>query len=192
MPANFKSILLGQVLSVLDTGFGVFATVLLMLGLQLPLFQLFIFYAVLALVYSPILLYLRCSSPSPIYSPMLQRIPDYEKGVPISPVTWGEVWRVFFGAVTDSQGNFLVVLSYNYTSLTSVFILMNSSVPYVMILSYLFLNKRYRGLELAGVAVALAGIVCIILSDLNSQGWQWTGYFVGDLMVLAGTLVYCM
>mmetsp|Transcript_10728 Transcript_10728/g.20909 ORF Transcript_10728/g.20909 Transcript_10728/m.20909 type:complete len:239 (+) Transcript_10728:112-828(+) len=167
MLPKLKSIALGQALSMIDTGFGVFSTLMLLLGLDIPLFMLFVFYSALALVYSPLLV---CKN---------------------LRLSWPDVWKVFAASITDSQGNFLVVMSYKYTSLTSVFILMNSSVPYVMLLSYIFIKKVYRPSELAGVFLALLGILCVIISDLRQQGWAWSGDFSGDMMVLVGTLIYC-
>lgn len=168
MPINIRPILLGQGLSIVNTLSGVCASLLLILGLQLPLFQLVIFYGTLSVVYTSALFYKQLR------------------------VSWIETWKVLIAAITDTQGNFFVVLAYNYTSLTSVFILMNSSVPIVCVLSCIFLKKRFHKFELGGVFVALGGIVCIVISDLKSQHWQWDGYFYGDLMVLVGTLLYCV
>mmetsp|Transcript_8969 Transcript_8969/g.17311 ORF Transcript_8969/g.17311 Transcript_8969/m.17311 type:complete len:312 (+) Transcript_8969:242-1177(+) len=168
MPANVKSILIGQGISILNASSGVFASLLILLGLELSLFELLVFYALLSMIYTPILIYKKLK------------------------ISLGDLWRMLLASITDSQGNFFTVLAYRYTSITSVFILSNSSVPIVFVLSYIFLKKKFHKYEVIGVCIALAGILCVILSDLKVEGWVWTGYFAGDVMVLIGTTLYCI
>lgn len=66
-------------------------------------------------------------------------------------------------------------MAYEYTSVVSVFTLMNSSIVIVMILSYFVLKRRYRKLEYAGAGVALIGVVTIVLSDLYKIDFQFGG-----------------
>jgi len=162
------SILIGQGISILNASSGVFASLLILLGLELSLFELLVFYALLSMIYTPILIYKKLK------------------------ISLGDLWRMLLASITDSQGNFFTVLAYRYTSITSVFILSNSSVPIVFVLSYIFLKKKFHKYEVIGVCIALAGILCVILSDLKVEGWVWTGYFAGDVMVLIGTTLYCM
>jgi solute carrier family 35 protein F1/2 len=168
MQINVKSIALGQVLALMQTGSGVFTNLLRLLGLNLPLFQIVVFYFLLALIFDSKLLYNRAK------------------------LTYREVLVVLLAAVTDSQGNLLYVMAYSYSSLTSVLVLTNIAVPITFILSYVFLKKKFTKFELVGVLVALTGVVCVVISDLQRQGWVWGGYFVGDLMVIGGTVLYSL
>jgi drug/metabolite transporter (DMT)-like permease len=168
MQINVKAIILGQVLALMQTGSGVFTNLLALLGLNLPLFQVVVFYFLLALIFDTKLLYNRAK------------------------LTRRELLVVMLAAVTDSQANLLYVMAYSYSSLTSVLVLANIAVPFTFTLSFIFLKKQFTKFELGGVLVAMTGIICVVLSDLQREGWVWGGYFVGDLMVIGGTALYCL
>lgn len=60
----------------------------------------------------------------------------------------------------------------------------------VMILSYVFLKRRYTYWEYGGAGIALAGLICMVLTDLSNSAWEWGGTIQGDMCVLIGTLLY--
>ena len=55
-------------------------------------------------------------------------------------------WWVYLGlAVLDVEGNYLVTRAYQYTSITSVTLLDSTTIPAVMILSWLIFRQESRG-----------------------------------------------
>lgn len=64
---------------------------------------------------------------------------------------------------------YVVVKAYQYTSLTSVMLLDCWSIPSVILLTWLFLNTKYRFRKFVGVAVCVAGLVLVVFSDVHSR-----------------------
>ena len=162
------AIISGQFLSLIYTLSGVFTELLVEDGLDTPIFQVAWQYVFIFAVYITIIL------------------------VKKQHLEWGQAWKFLLASLTDSQGNFLVLLGFQYTSVTSVFTLGNTSIIMVMCLSIVFLETKFAVWEYGGAALALVGAACIVISDLWSSGWVWGGSFFGDMMVLVGTLLYSM
>lgn len=124
-------------------------------------------------------------------------------------------WKYALLAFTDVQGNYLVVKAYQYTSITSVMLLDCFTIPFAMALSRLFLRTRVRALapggarpltqtprraqyslvHLGGVALCLAGLVLLIVSDagsLSARGASGRNALVGDLLCIAGSFLYAV
>lgn len=74
-------------------------------------------------------------------------------------------WCYVFVAILDVEANVLVVTAYNYTSITSIMLLDCFSIPCVMFLSIVFLKTKYSVMHIVGVVVCLLGMSCIVLSD---------------------------
>jgi solute carrier family 35 protein F1/2 len=89
-------------------------------------------------------------------------------------------------AVLDTQANFFVVMAYEYASIVTVFILSNSTVITVMILSIVFLKARYTWLQYLGTVIALAGIVLVVISDIT--GFDSTE--LGVIYVFISVILY--
>ena len=169
---KWKGIAVGQVLAALYLGTGVFSELLLGIGVATPVFQNVWVYFTLMLLYSGKICY------------------RVKRGN--MRIHWKEGWKYLLASLTDSQSNFLVILSYQFTSLTSVFILGNSSVLMVCILSVLFLKRRYRKWEWTGVLLALIGIILAILASLVQENWKFQGSVLGNCLVLLGTFLYAV
>ena len=60
----------------------------------------------------------------------------------------------------------MIVYAYQFTTLTSVQLLDCSTIPTVMLLSWLFLSVRYLISHIVGVCVCLVGIACLIWADI--------------------------
>ena len=157
---------MGQVVCLLNTSNGVWASLLVNCGISAPLYQLLWFYIAMMFVYTVI--WLR------------------HRGF----IDWKRSARISIASLPDSQGNFLVILSYSYTSLTSVSVLMQSSFVIVAVLSYVFLGRRFTKTQWCGLAGCLVGVTVLILGDLQMESWQFSGSVLGDLIVLAGTFLY--
>jgi solute carrier family 35 protein F1/2 len=134
-PSRFTlvSLAFGQVLSVLISGTGVASSLLAANNVNLSSTQSFLNYFLILVIFLP---------------PWLHR------------VRWSGLkevlrdrWMVYIClAVCDVEANFLVVLAYQYTSLSSVMLLDCFSIPCVMLLSWFLLNKKAISLwQLLGV-----------------------------------------
>ena len=161
-------ILIGQVLAILYTSNGILSTLLVMQGVDLPLFQLFLPYSMLCIGYALVLA--------------------------VNPRNLNmKVWYKYaLVSIVDTQANCLTYLSYQMTSIVSVCTLSNSSVIMVMILSILFLKRRFNPFQYAGFGICVIGLVLIILSHLQEAGWAWTGDVLGDFVVLGGAALFAV
>ncbi|XP_042510065.1 solute carrier family 35 member F2-like [Macadamia integrifolia] len=158
---------LGQVVS-FNLAITAFCSSLLVdLGVYLPLTQSLFNYALLALVYGCVLLYRR------------QRL----------LVPW--YWYIPLGFI-DVQGNYLVIKAFQYSSITSVTILDCWTIPWVMILTWIFIKTRYSLWQFLGAAVCVAGLGLVLLSDAGIAGGGGDKPLLGDLLVIIGTLCYAM
>jgi len=58
-----------------------------------------------------------------------------------------------------------VVLSFRYTSITSVLLLDGFAIPSTMLFSWIYLRSRYKSLHFVGVLACLAGLGTVVFSD---------------------------
>jgi drug/metabolite transporter (DMT)-like permease len=161
-------ILIGQVLAILYTTNGIFSTLLIMQGVDLPIFQLFLLYSILCISYALVL----------AVNPRNLNMKLWYKYALVS--------------IVDTQANYLTYLSFQLTSMVSVCTLSNSSVIIVMILSILFLKRRFNPFQYVGFATCVIGLVLILLSHLQAAGWAWTGNVLGDFVVLGGAALFAV
>lgn len=110
----------------------------------------------------------------------------------------------FFLALLDVEANVIIISAYNYTSVTSIMLLDCFSIPCVMALSVAFLGATYQKQHLFGVAICLAGMGCIILSDSGKAGSlgpnqngdddenAQSDAIKGDILCLVGTSLYAL
>ena len=124
-------ILLGQTAAILNTATGIFSTLLIILGGNVPIFQLLWLYVILGIVYGTVLVI---------------------KPRQIDKKNW---YKFGIVAIADTQANFLTILAYQMTSIVSVLIIGNSSVIIVMILSIVFLKRKYNKYQYLGTSIAL-------------------------------------
>ncbi|KAH7663930.1 UAA transporter protein [Dioscorea alata] len=170
---------LGQFVSLVITSTAFSSSELSRRGISVPTSQSFLNYVLLAIVYGGFLVYKRKRS--------LQ-------------IKW---YFYLMLAVADVEANFLVVKAYQYTSLTSVMLLDCWSIPSVILLTWLFLNTKYRFRKFVGVAVCVAGLVLVVFSDVHSRdrgkglphfkyGSGGSDPVKGDVLVLSGAMLYAV
>ncbi|KAI7872884.1 hypothetical protein BDF14DRAFT_1749671 [Spinellus fusiger] len=169
----WKVLCLGQVLSLCITGCNVVNTKIGNdYGLNIPTTQTFLVYVFLALIFNTYGLYKRG-----FRGWLLQ---FWRRGIPY-----------FFLAFIDVEGNYLVVKSYQYTSLLSAMLLDCWSTPVCMILSVIFLKVRYRWVQYLGVVIALVGLALLVVSDLvTDKNYDAIDPIKGDLFCLLGATFY--
>ncbi|KAF0695309.1 Aste57867_13868 [Aphanomyces stellatus] len=106
-------------------------------------------------------------------------------------------WKYALLAFADVEANFLVVLAYKYTTISSAMLLDCFTLPVVMFLSITFLQAKYSTEHYVGVSLCLFGILFLVVSDiLNYKGTSFgadsfnTNALIGDLLSLLGSTVY--
>jgi len=75
-------------------------------------------------------------------------------------------WQWLLLALSDVEANYLLVLAYQYTDITSVSLLDAFTVPAVMLFSRLLFHTRYSPRQLLAVAICLSGLVVLVVSDV--------------------------
>ncbi|KAF8365257.1 hypothetical protein PRIPAC_83086, partial [Pristionchus pacificus] len=172
---TFRSIILGQILSLCLVGTGVSSQYLSMEGINAPAAQSFCNYFLLCFVYGTSL---SCKGGDEGLISVIRR-----RG-----------WKYFLLALVDVEANFMIVYAYQYTNLTSVQLLDCSTIPLVLLLSWLFLSVRYLISHVIGVCICLIGIACVIWADiLDGKGTQGgANKVLGDALVLGGAFLYAV
>lgn len=170
-----KTIAMGQALSVLICGTAVSCQYLAEAGVETPMLQSFLNYAMLFLTYTVSL--------------------SFRKGdgniVQILKSKW---WKYFLMALTDVEANYAVVKAYQFTTLTSIQLLDCFVIPVLMVLSWFFLKTRYRIVHFVAVSVCLLGVGAMVGADLlagRDQG-STRDVLLGDGLVLLSAALYAV
>ncbi|KAK4829602.1 hypothetical protein QYF61_005702 [Mycteria americana] len=163
-----KTVILGQMLSLFICGTAVTSQYLAeQYQVNTPMFQSFINYSLLLLVYTTMLAF-RTGSDS-LWQILKQR--------------W---WKYIFLGLADVEANYMIVKAYQYTTLTSVqdsaiqiwgrFLIQTVSlytqlldcfgIPVLMALSWFILRARYRLIHFLAVAVCLLGVGTMVGADI--------------------------
>jgi len=112
--------------------------------------------------------------------------------IPLVASPWAYVGIAFL----DVEANYMTVLAYRYTTITSITLFDALAIPSAMILSWTFLRRRYTPIHYCGVAVCMAGIVYNVLADyetnLNSTSGsrEYPHKVLGDALAICGGIVY--
>lgn len=154
----------------LNTSTAVLASLLVACGISAPLYQLLWFYVGLALVFGTLL----------VRSLLRKEV----------PLTLSRILKVSVSCLPDSQGQFLMLLSFSYTSLTSVSVLMQSGFVMVAFMSRLFNGRRYAISQICGLVGCTAGVSLLIVGDLQMEQWELSGGVLGDFLALSGVFLY--
>lgn len=142
---------IGQVLSLCITGTGVTAQLLSAnYDVNVPTSQSFLNYALLAVVFLPALAISHGDA----------RLFDAVRA------RW---WKYALLAAVDVEANFLVVLAYQYTTISSVQLIDGSAVIWVAIMSYFLLRVRFHWMHYLGILVCLGGFIGLVIADPTSQ-----------------------
>lgn len=67
-------------------------------------------------------------------------------------------WKLFMCSLIDSSATILVVAAYTKTSITSVMIIGDFSIPSAVLLSLIFLKIRYTRLHYIAIVILCCGI----------------------------------
>jgi len=89
----------------------------------------------------------------------------------------------------DVEANYFYVKSFDYTSLLSSMLLDTWTIPVVVVLSLLVLKLRYHILQYVGVAVCVAGMIVLLLSD-STLKTNAPDPVKGDILCLIGATLF--
>ncbi|CAJ2632378.1 unnamed protein product [Trifolium pratense] len=162
-------LLLGQLLSFSVALMSITSSLIAQFGVDAPLTQSLFTYGSLALVYGSILLY------------------RHQKPL----VSW--YWYLLLG-FADAQGCYLVIKAYQYSSITSVTLLDCWVVPWVILLTWIFLGTRYSLWQLGGGTLCVLGLSLVLVSDTwdGSSNGGGSKPLLGDVLVIVGTIFYAI
>lgn len=170
-----KTIVMGQVLSLLICGTAVSCQYLADASVETPMLQSFLNYALLLLSYTTIL----CT----------------RKGdgniLHILKTKW---CKYLVMGLADVEANYAVVKAYQFTTLTSIQLLDCFVIPVLMLLSWFFLKTRYRPVHLVAVTVCLLGVGAMVGADITAgrdQG-STSDVVLGDGLVLLSAVLYAV
>ena len=162
-------ILVGQILSLILSGTSIFTQGLAWRGVNMPVFQSFPNYVLMATVYSAIL-YLKTGSLWP-------------------GITWKLLLFYFVAAIIDTQANFLAVLTYQYVTINIAMLLDSFAIPVSGVLTFFIFATKYGFGKILGVVVTMLGMGLTVVSDVEKhQGGRWPGYVMAPL---GGALEAC-
>ncbi|THU67675.1 hypothetical protein C4D60_Mb05t27200 [Musa balbisiana] len=167
---SLMGLLLGQFVSLLITSTGFSSSELARRGVNAPTSQSFLNYLLLAMFYGGFVVRRR-------------RRP--------LQINW---YYYLMLAAVDVEANFIVVKSYQYTSLTSVMLLDCWAIPCVILFTWLFLKTKYGLRKFVGVAICVAGLVMVVFSDVHAKDRAQGGPnpLKGDLFIIAGSTLYAV
>eukprot|EP00850_Spirogloea_muscicola_P009473 SM000053S17430 [mRNA] locus=s53:290114:294449:+ [translate_table: standard] len=153
-------------------------------GVRAPCTQSFLNYVLLAAAYGPALLRRGARLEFPWF---------YYAGLAVVDVEANYLGAALLLKELDHYRSAvpLLVKAYQYTSLTSVALLDCWAIPCVLLLTWLLLGTRHSWAQFAGVAVCIAGLLLVLLSDSHVEdrtGGQHP--LLGDLLVLLGATLY--
>ncbi|KAM9781954.1 solute carrier family 35 member F2 [Syngnathus typhle] len=170
-----KTLLMGQVLSLMICGTAVSCQYLADAGVEVPMLQSFLNYALLLLAYSPFL----CT---------------HKGEQTFSQVLKSKWWKYLLMGLADVEANYTVVMAYRYTTLTSIQLLDCFVVPVLMVMSWFLLKTRYRPLHYVAVTVCLLGVGAMVGADMmagRDQG-STSDVLLGDSLVLISAVLYAV
>jgi len=109
------------------------------------------------------------------------------------PVKW-----FLLCSVIDVHANLLTIYAYEFTSLTSVMLLQDFTIPSAVLLSVFFLKIRYKRTHFMALFFCLCGMSISISNDLFVKNFISTdtgapkNQFLGDIMTISGAFLFAL
>ncbi|MES1919241.1 hypothetical protein MHBO_001100, partial [Bonamia ostreae] len=106
------------------------------------------------------------------------------------------LWKFMLIGLLDVEGNFMIILAFRYTSITSVSLLNVSTTIFVAIFSWQFLKFKFRIYHLVFIVITVIGMTLLILTDVIfseksfTEGKPWQQILLGDGLVVLGCFFY--
>jgi solute carrier family 35 protein F1/2 len=97
-------------------------------------------------------------------------------------------------ALLDVEANFLAVKAYQFTDITSILLLNSLTIPWIVIMSFFLLKRRYNLKQIGAMFICLVGFGLVIGSDTLRGRWGDTGQnesaWIGDLICVGSSFLY--
>lgn len=97
-------------------------------------------------------------------------------------------------AVFDVEANFLAVKAYQFTDITSILLLNSLTIPWIVVLSFFILKRRYSYRQIFAIVICLAGLGLVIASDTVRGRWDnssgGNSAWIGDLICVGSSFLY--
>lgn len=97
-------------------------------------------------------------------------------------------------AFCDVEGNYFIVLAYQYTTMLSAQLINFWAIVVVVVISFIFLRVRYHITQVAGIVICIGGMGILIASDhitgTNGGDISKGNQLKGDLFALLGASFY--
>lgn len=201
---------LGQCLALLMSCTGLASTLLVNAGASFPLLQAMCSYVAIAAVFVPLYLLLASRGSKsnnnstlapgliPFWISAKQRLLRSRKEdqglLPLLFACARQLLPYAAIALVDLEANYLVVMAYRYTDMTSVQLLDCFTVPCVMVLSLLVLGASISLRQGTGAAVAVGGLICLVVFDVDglSRTTERPNALLGDMLCLLSSLCYAI
>ena len=98
-------------------------------------------------------------------------------------------WKYIPVALLDVYANYFTVLAFSYTTITSVTLFDALAIPTAMVVSAVFLSRKYTRLHLLGVGACSIGILLNVLQDYVHDKNDNNSLGSGDVTVVADDVV---
>ncbi len=97
-------------------------------------------------------------------------------------------------ALLDVEANFLAVFAYQYTDATSISLLNSLTIPWIVLLSFIVLKRKYSVIQLVSISISLGGLGLVIASDTLRGRWDSGGSlksaWIGDVICVGSSFLY--
>ncbi|OQD74418.1 hypothetical protein PENDEC_c011G04154 [Penicillium decumbens] len=169
-------LILGQLLAIANTSTGTFTSLLNQReGWAIPTFQTLLNYVLLTAIFTPYTIY-RYG-----FKGWLR-------------VCYRDGWKYIILAFCDVEGNYFVVLAYEYTTMLSAQLINFWAIVVVVVVSFLFLKVRYHITQIVGIIICIGGMGVLIASDhitgTNGGNVSSGHQLKGDMFALVGASFY--
>ncbi|KAL4973921.1 hypothetical protein BDW66DRAFT_153406 [Aspergillus desertorum] len=171
----YVTLLLGQFLAVANTGTNTFNTLLANKDTNIPAFQTFFNYSLLNIIFTSYTI--------------------YKYGIRgWFEMLWKRGWKYIILSFCDVEGNYFMVLAYEYTTMLSAQLINFWAIVVVVVVSFLFLRVRYHISQVLGILICIGGMGILIASDhiqgTNGGNFSRGSQIKGDLFALLGASFY--
>ena len=104
------------------------------------------------------------------------------------------IWKLFLCSLVDSHATILIIYAYTMTSITSVMIIEDFSIPSAVILSLIILKLSYFKRHWIGIVICACGISLGFVNDFLffQETTEASRPILGDICALTGAFFYAL
>ena len=104
------------------------------------------------------------------------------------------IWKLFLCAVVDTHATLFITFAYTMTSITSVMIIEDASIPSAVILSIILLRVAYFRRHWLAISICVCGISIGFINDFLYFEKSGTASkpIIGDIFAISGAFLYAL